>query len=191
MWLSFRFPNEEIGLIVPELLDIRSVPANFDSATFHERGVIGSQVINRRTTRLLDPNALIRLARPDWFVGETNEWMSLTGTNDPVDGDCSEAARPFILLAEDSRFFRNNVKSFLEEFGMRVMACEDGLEAWQTLVEGDFDFDLVLTDIEMPNMDGLELTRKIRASRTVETPAHFCPHHTSFACGPSARFGRR
>lgn len=44
------------------------------------------------------------------------------------------------------------------------MDCEDGLIAWQTLESGEYEFDAVVTDIEMPNMDGFQFTENIKQS---------------------------
>ncbi len=78
-----------------------------------------------------------------------------------------------ILVAEDSAVARKIVVDILEAAGHKVIATEDGLQAWQTLnnylnrarEEGKAITDyiqLVITDIEMPNMDGLTLTKKIK-----------------------------
>ena len=78
-----------------------------------------------------------------------------------------------ILVAEDSPVARKIVKDILESAGHKVITAEDGLEAWNLLndylkkaqSEGKAITDyiqLVLTDIEMPNMDGLTLTKKIK-----------------------------
>ncbi len=81
-----------------------------------------------------------------------------------------------VLVAEDSAVARKIIKDILESAGHTVIACEDGLEAWNKLNEflekakaenkniKDF-VQVVFTDIEMPQMDGLTLTRKIK-----ETP---------------------
>ncbi|MFC2140122.1 response regulator [Candidatus Auribacterota bacterium] len=68
-----------------------------------------------------------------------------------------------MLLAEDSSFFRNHVKSFIDAEGYEVIACEDGQVAWDALQERADDIDMLVTDIEMPNMTGFELTEKLRA----------------------------
>ncbi|EDP75221.1 chemotaxis protein [Hydrogenivirga sp. 128-5-R1-1] len=78
-----------------------------------------------------------------------------------------------ILIAEDSPVARRIVKDILETAGHKVILAEDGLEAWNLLndylkkakQEGKAITDyiqLVITDIEMPNMDGLTLTKKIK-----------------------------
>ncbi|MBX6369451.1 MAG: hybrid sensor histidine kinase/response regulator [Rhodospirillales bacterium] len=72
------------------------------------------------------------------------------------------ASRRRILLAEDSLTTRALEKSILEGAGYEVIAAADGLEAWQVLLRQGAD--LVVSDIEMPRMDGFALTEAIRAS---------------------------
>jgi two-component system chemotaxis sensor kinase CheA len=68
-----------------------------------------------------------------------------------------------VLLAEDSEFFRGQIRRLMEAVGCRVLAAEDGQAAWELLDRHAAEIDLVTTDIEMPRMDGLALTRHIRA----------------------------
>jgi len=64
------------------------------------------------------------------------------------------------LLAEDDRVSMISCKRMLEKLGHEIVAASDGQEALQLLAEGDFD--LVLMDIQMPVMDGVEATKAIR-----------------------------
>jgi len=74
-----------------------------------------------------------------------------------------EAKRRSILVAEDSITSRMLLKSILEGAGYGVKTAVDGSEAFTTLKTGEFD--LVVSDIEMPGMNGFELTRKIRSDK--------------------------
>lgn len=73
-----------------------------------------------------------------------------------------------ILLAEDSHTMRTLIKSNLDQAGYHeVTLCQDGGEALDLLMRnvqetGGPGFDLIITDIEMPRVDGLHLTRRIR-----------------------------
>lgn len=73
----------------------------------------------------------------------------------------SEPARPAILLAEDSALIRAMEKRILEDAGYEVVATVDGADALNAL--GRRPFAAVVSDIVMPNMDGLALTARIRA----------------------------
>jgi two-component system, chemotaxis family, sensor kinase CheA len=67
---------------------------------------------------------------------------------------------PAILLVEDSLVIRTQMKRILGGAGYRVTTANDGLEGWETLQSGQFD--LVVSDVEMPRWGGLELTTQIR-----------------------------
>jgi two-component system chemotaxis sensor kinase CheA len=68
---------------------------------------------------------------------------------------------PSVMVVDDSLMVRELQRSILERAGYGVRTANDGVEALSLL--GDEASDLVVTDIEMPNMDGFELLRAIRA----------------------------
>lgn len=67
-----------------------------------------------------------------------------------------------MLVAEDSTFFRRQVCEFLTTKGIEVVACEDGAQAWDFLSNQEHQVRLVITDIEMPAMNGYDLCRRIK-----------------------------
>ena len=69
-----------------------------------------------------------------------------------------------ILVIDDQKSIRNTLKDILEYEGHEVMVAEDGLDGLDKFNSGKFD--VVLTDIKMPNMDGMEVLEKITASGT-------------------------
>jgi two-component system, chemotaxis family, sensor kinase CheA len=78
-------------------------------------------------------------------------------------------ARPRVLVADDSLTTRSAMKALLEIAGFTVVAAADGEEAWQLLPGSGAQ--VVVTDVQMPRLDGFELTRRIKADpRLRSTP---------------------
>ncbi len=67
-----------------------------------------------------------------------------------------------ILVADDSAAIRQSVSFILEQQGYEVVQASDGVEALSKL-NGE-SCNLIITDINMPNVDGIELVRKVRAT---------------------------
>ncbi len=76
-----------------------------------------------------------------------------------------------ILIAEDEQDARDFIKLFLEANGARVNVVKNGLLAWKEINDMPEAFDLLLSDIGMPEMDGLGLVTKVRASVIPEIAA--------------------
>lgn len=71
-----------------------------------------------------------------------------------------------ILLAEDEALTRFKLKTDLSKWGHEVVEAADGEEAWKLFQEGEFS--IVITDWMMPNIDGVELLRRIRETESGE-----------------------
>lgn len=69
-----------------------------------------------------------------------------------------------ILIAEDERITRASLTRQLQSWGHTVAAAEDGEQAWEMFNAGEFD--IVLTDWEMPRLSGLELVERLRSARS-------------------------
>ncbi|MCF8203706.1 MAG: Hpt domain-containing protein [Methylotenera sp.] len=82
----------------------------------------------------------------------------------------SAAQAPLVMVVDDSLTVRRVTQRFLERVGMRVLLAKDGLDAMERLA-GDELPAVVLSDIEMPRMDGFDLVRNMRAdSRLAKLP---------------------
>ena len=68
-------------------------------------------------------------------------------------------------MADDSDFFRGQIQRLVEAVGYRVLPAEDGQAAWEILDQHAGEVAVVATDVEMPRLDGLALTRQIRADQ--------------------------
>lgn len=100
---------------------------------------------------LLDSMAQLSPAEPTMMLAEKSEqeWSEPSTTRS-------------VLVVDDSPEVRDLERKLLEFRGYHVATAADGIEAWYTLLMGNFN--LVLTDIEMPLLDGIQLTRRIRKS---------------------------
>jgi len=134
-------------------LDMVETALALDSVTLRQRGIAGSAVLKNRTMLLVDILDLAAAARPEWDQA----------TAPALRPDGGPAELPTILVADDSEFFRTQVQRLAEAVGCRVLAAEDGQAAWELLDRHAGDIRLVATDVEMPRLDGLSLTRQIRA----------------------------
>lgn len=80
------------------------------------------------------------------------------------------AARRGVLVADDSVTTRQLLRSILEAAGYAVTVASDGLAAWG-LLAGESRFDALVTDVEMPRMDGWQLLARVRGeARTAKLP---------------------
>lgn len=148
--IVFRVYGREVGLISPHLHDICDSDLTSGVQMIRDEGVAGIAVIQETSTRLLDLYGLTKVARPDWF--------EVTGSDDE---QVQRSAR--ILVCEDSTFFRTFLTRTLADEGHKITSVENGELGWCELAEHPDDFDMLMTDIEMPELDGIELTRRVRA----------------------------
>jgi len=82
----------------------------------------------------------------------------------------TEAQRPSaVLIVDDSLTVRTMEKTIVEGAGYSVSLANDGQDAWELLQNNKFD--IIVSDVNMPRMDGFELTRKVRSdARLKDTP---------------------
>lgn len=145
--------EDTLGLFVNELLDEQDVVLKqYSSILRRTRNVSGSTILGTgEVCMILNPYDLIKSARK-------------TGVSAAEERPVEEVqARKCILVAEDSITVRTQMKRILEGAGYEVTAAVDGLDAYNKL--SLHPFDALVSDIQMPNMSGLELTEKIRQNK--------------------------
>jgi two-component system chemotaxis sensor kinase CheA len=147
--IVFVVQGHKVGILAEGPIDTLETAAEFDSQTLKQTGIAGSAIIDGVTTQLINVREMVKIMWPGWFTQGTN-------------ADPSRNADKTILFAEDSSFFRAQVKAFIEDEGYQVIDAEDGLSAWNLLNQHGDDIHLVLTDIDMPHLDGFSLSAKIR-----------------------------
>ena len=149
--LVFADDGRSMGLVVDEIIDIVEEHLSIEVASSRE-GVLGSAVVKGQATEVIDVGHFLPMAFADWF---SRKEMRLSSTAQTV------------LLVDDSAFFRNMLAPVLKAAGYRVTVAQNGQEGLAVLRSGN-TFDVVLTDIEMPEMNGFEFAEAIRADRKME-----------------------
>jgi two-component system chemotaxis sensor kinase CheA len=157
----FDCAGRTVGLLVAEPLDMIETRLEMDTKTLRQTGVAGSALLNGRTTLMLDIFELAGTVRGKYAdTGEPRQ--EIPANSGPA---------PTVLVAEDSDFFRGQIQRLIEAVGYRVLTAEDGQSAWELLDSHADEISVVTTDVEMPRLDGLSLTRRIRAdSRFARLP---------------------
>lgn len=148
--IVFKVHGKEVGLLSSQLVDILDINLNIDITAHKQTGIAGSTLVNNDTVLILDLFEIVDGSMPQ---------LKSSQTINKIHGSRKYRA----LVVDDSPFFLEQVRSYVEQIGIQVVTAKDGKEAWEIL-EGEGDkIDIVLTDIEMPRMNGFELTKKIRA----------------------------
>jgi two-component system, chemotaxis family, sensor kinase CheA len=160
--------GREVGLLGAMPVDVVETTGDIDQETLRQTGVIGSTIVKDKTVLLVDAFELVQSVYPNWAkpVAPPVDFLSpAAGVPPAVDGVAAApapGAPPMVLLAEDSDFFRSQVKRYIESEGYRVVTGADGQFAWEALQANASEVRVVVTDIEMPRMTGLELATRIK-----------------------------
>ncbi|MDR2338496.1 MAG: chemotaxis protein CheW [Deltaproteobacteria bacterium] len=148
--IVFEIASKEIGLLATLPINVSELVVNLDQKTLKQKGIMGSMVINDTPTMLLDIFELVESTYPQWIKKDKPSKLE------------NQDSVPLVLIAEDADFFKFQIRSYIEEQGYKTIVTSDGVEAWEALNKNGSEIDIVVTDIEMPNMNGLVLTEKIR-----------------------------
>jgi len=152
--LVFSANGRSMGLVADEIVDI--VEERLDIEVSSERpGLVGYAVIKGATTEIIDVGHFLPLAFEDWFRRHNQS--------------VAQRART-VLLVDDSAFFRELLAPLIKAAGYRVVAAASAADALMAL-KSEMRFDFIVTDIDMPDMDGFALAEAVRAtSATAEIP---------------------
>ncbi len=152
--LVFSDDERSMGLIVDEIVDIVEDRLDIEVAS-EQAGLIGSAVIKGQATEIIDIAHFLPLAFEDWRSWKERSADQPTRT---------------VLLIDDAPFFRNMLAPVLKAAGYAVTSVESAALALAVLESGR-RFDVVITDLEMPGMDGFELASAVRGNpHTADVP---------------------
>jgi two-component system chemotaxis sensor kinase CheA len=130
-----------MGLVVDEIVDVVETRLAMQLGGARP-GLLGTAVISGAATDVIDIGHYLTLAHGDWFQP-------------------AERAAD-VLVVDDSGFFRQMLAPAMQAAGFRVTAVASGAEALALRDAGRM-YAAIISDIAMPDMDGVELVRRIRA----------------------------
>jgi two-component system chemotaxis sensor kinase CheA len=145
--LVFSDAGRSMGLVVDEIIDI--VEDRLDIQVGSDRpGILGSAVIKTKATEVVDIGHFLPQAFEDWFQRKEMVQENLNRS---------------LLFVDDAPFFRNMLGPVLKAAGYQVTLAESAKEAISYFEEGR-KFDVVVSDIEMPEMNGFEFAEALKRS---------------------------
>ncbi|OQY27426.1 MAG: hypothetical protein B6244_10670 [Candidatus Cloacimonetes bacterium 4572_55] len=152
--IILKVTGDRLGIVVDELVDEQEIVLKPHSGILKRvRNVSGSTILGTgEVCMVLNPMDLMQSVQKNAIPVAAYEKM---------EEDTGKQQR--VLLAEDSITTRTQEKRILEASGYQVTTAVDGMDAMNKLNVQSFD--ALISDIEMPNMNGLELTEKIRQNK--------------------------
>jgi len=143
---------QPIGFLASKLIDVINMPLDLSKEDYMEEGLLGTALIGDIITLFIDIYKIIGKIF-ELFKPEIPPEKQLSNDQKQIN----------VLLVEDTVFFRRLIKGQLVSEGFTVTTAENGIEALEQLEKDDFD--IIVSDIEMPEMDGLNFIRTVRNHR--------------------------
>ncbi len=150
--LVFAEGERSIGIAVDEIIDIVETVYSVDLVS-ERPGILGSAIIAGKATDLIDISHHLSTADANWFRTESRI---------PFGGERKSRR---ILLVDDSPFLRNMLQPLLTTAGYEVVGVDSAESALKLCDDGE-RFDLIISDIEMPRLDGFGFALKVRESKS-------------------------
>ncbi len=141
----FNYGERSIGILVDQILDIVEDHVTVRQAAAR-RGLLGSAVVGKKMTDLLDLHSVIEAADEGWFGNE----------------DAQRANNATVMIAEASPFVRGLVRNSLEMAGYQVVEAADTQEALRELDHRKID--VVMAGLDLPSDNGHSLVEEMRRS---------------------------
>jgi two-component system, chemotaxis family, sensor kinase CheA len=133
-----------MGLMVDEIVDVVHDHLNIELGAARP-GLLGTAIVAGQAAEVLDTSYWLTQAWRDWFGN----------------AHAAQVRRKRLLVVEDSDFFRQLLVPALAAAGYEVTAASSAAEALR-LRDGGLELEAIISDIEMPDMNGLEFARAVR-----------------------------
>ncbi|MDH4467652.1 MAG: chemotaxis protein CheW [Bacteriovoracaceae bacterium] len=160
------------GIKVTEILDIITADCDIDDTVCDRVGILGNIVHDQTVIVIVDILSLLELKQHGTNGLKKNQTSQVQSTQLSSKNNIEriksmsvdmKSKKVRVLYAEDVAFFRKHVMKVLNGAGFEVTVFENGAKALAALDKSyDNQFNLILSDIEMPEMDGLEFAKQVR-----------------------------
>ena len=163
--LVFSDKSRTLGIVVDEILDITEAAINIQ----HEAtkpNLMGSAVIQGKATDVVDVGYYLSNNNKNWFADHPTDVPFGEEEGDRT-SQAAHSDRRKVLLVDDSPFFRNMLTPLLNIAGYDVTPMESAEDALEICDHGHH-FDIIISDIEMPDMNGFEFAEKVRANPSLQ-----------------------
>jgi two-component system, chemotaxis family, sensor kinase CheA len=148
--IVFSEGGRSMGLMVSQIQDILEERLIIRMQS-QRPGVLGTAIVNERATDIVDAQHYVIQANPEWFEKK------------------ADVRNLRILVIDDSIFFRQLITTTLETDGYRVKTTSGARQAVHLLEHGE-KFDLIISDIEMEEMDGCQLAAMLHQHGIADVP---------------------
>lgn len=141
-----KIDEQLFGLEVDQIIDVLSTRDFLDDSLSTHDAITGNLVTQNEIIVVVDVEKVFEISSPKKSVNKTR---SANGNK--------------ILLVEDTDSIRNRVAQGLIDNGYEVEVATDGVDGLKKIAEHKCSFDLIISDIEMPKMNGYDFARKVRS----------------------------
>jgi two-component system chemotaxis sensor kinase CheA len=148
--IVFSEKEQSLGLMVQRIEDILEERLVIRMPS-QRPGVLGTAVVDGKATDILDIQYYLKQANPEWFLSRTAQ------------------RRRSVMVVDDSVFIRQLLATTLETAGYSVRTFDSARAALQVLERND-RFDLIISDIEMPEISGFTFAETVRKRRLSQAP---------------------
>ena len=143
-----KIKDFNVGIVASTIEESVHTRLNLDSPPISQQAILGITTIREQITYVIDLFTLAEQVSPERFK---------------TSREICNPDKDRLLVVEDTPFFRDLEKTYFESVGFRVSVANNGQEAIQMLKEKPNYFNIVVSDIVMPVMDGYELVKLIKS----------------------------
>jgi two-component system chemotaxis sensor kinase CheA len=146
------------GIEVNEIIDIVTIDEQIDDSIRDRPGILGNLIHHQKVITVVDALGLIEQVVTGKPITRSTSIEEIRTINREM-----KNKKLKVLFADDVVFFRRHVSKVLTDAGYDVTLAEDGKRALEILNSNENEhFNIIISDIEMPNMDGLSFARELR-----------------------------